>query len=166
MAVVCCIPPTETFNAIHSNPITLTASVGLYAIQLAANYGFEVVTTCSTKHIDLVRSHGATHVFDYRRESAGENIRAVAPNLKHAFDTIGKPGSSATASRAFREGPGNVCTVRPGKANTQDVLEGTNVTDVLVWTAFLKDHNYGEYQWPVSVPRLILNKSGTVVCRN
>ncbi|KAL5041770.1 hypothetical protein BDW71DRAFT_217419 [Aspergillus fruticulosus] len=45
---------------------------------------------------------------------------------------------------------GTFCTVRPGKANTGNVVQGTRVTDVLVWMAFLKDHSYGEFKWPAS----------------
>ena len=43
-----------------------------------------------------------------------------------------------------------MCTVRPTKEFTEKVKSGTNVSAVLVWTAFLKDHSYGELKWPVS----------------
>jgi hypothetical protein len=79
------------------------------------------------------------------------SIRSVAPHLGHVFDTIGASQSSATASQAIGERGGVLCTVRPGKANTADVTERTKVTDVLVWTAFLKDHKFGEFFWPVSM---------------
>ncbi|KAL4998632.1 putative zinc-binding dehydrogenase family oxidoreductase [Aspergillus recurvatus] len=128
-----------------------SSSVGLYAIQLASRYGFEVVTTCSPKHADLVRSYGAKHVFDYKDEKTVEKIKSAAPSLMQAFDTIGSKSSSTAASKSFSAGPGTLCTVRPGKANTEDVVQGTRVTDVLVWTAFLKDHTYGEFRWPVCV---------------
>lgn len=73
------------------------------------------------------------------------------PGLSHVFDTIGASQSSATASQAVGEQGGVLCTVRPGKANTESVTERTKVTDVLVWTAFLKDHRYGDFFWPVSI---------------
>ncbi|KAJ5580695.1 GroES-like protein [Penicillium hetheringtonii] len=129
---------------------TYTASVGLYAIQLASMYGLKVVTTCSPKHADLVRSYGARHVFDYKDESVVDKIKAATPTLKYIFDTIGNESSSPIASLALEEGAGNLCTVRPGKTNTEKVVPGTNVTDVLVWTAFLKDHAYGDFKWPAS----------------
>ncbi|KAL4747506.1 hypothetical protein BDW72DRAFT_206398 [Aspergillus terricola var. indicus] len=113
------------FGLIHKT------SVGLYAIQLASLLGFEVVTTCSLKHEDQVRSSGG-------------------PDLAYAFDTIGNSTSSSAASQALRDGTGTLCTVRPGKAHTESVASGTAVTDVLVWTAFLKDHSYGEFKWPAS----------------
>ena len=108
------------------------------------------MTACSPKHADLVRSYGAKHVFDYKDLEVVEKIQAVEPNLKHAFDTIGNLRTSPTASRALQDGTGGLCTVRPGKANTENVAAGTHVTDVLVWTAFLKDHSYGQFKWPVS----------------
>lgn len=111
------------------------------------------MTTCSPKHAELVRSYGARHVFDYKDEKVAEKIQEVTPDLKHAFDTIGNSTSSSTASQAFCKGAGNLCTVRPGKGNTENVAAGTNVTDVLVWTAFPKDHSYGEFKWPVRVTR-------------
>ncbi|OOF94950.1 hypothetical protein ASPCADRAFT_507813 [Aspergillus carbonarius ITEM 5010] len=127
-----------------------SSSVGLYTIQLASICGFDVVTTCSPKHFDLARSYGAKHVFDYKEPDVAKEIREVAPSLIHVFDTIGNKNSSATASHTLRPGAGTLCTVRPGKANTENVATGTRVADVLVWTALLKDHRYGEFKWPAS----------------
>lgn len=128
----------------------LLASVGLYAIQIARLHGLEVITTCSPKHHDLVKSYGAKHVFDYRDLQVVDKIREAAPQLRYVFDTIGNETSSGKASRAISHPNGVLCTVRPGKANTQDVSKDIKVTDVLVWTAFLKEHCYGTFYWPVS----------------
>ncbi|KAL4911711.1 chaperonin 10-like protein [Aspergillus aurantiobrunneus] len=127
-----------------------SSSVGLYTIQLASYLGFEVLTTCSPKHAELVRTYGAQHVFDYKDEEVVTKIQNAVPNLAHTFDTIGNRTSSSTASQALRGGVGKLCTVRPGKAHTENVTAGTVVTDVLVWTAFLKDHTYGDFKWPAS----------------
>ncbi|RAH46735.1 zinc-binding alcohol dehydrogenase family protein [Aspergillus brunneoviolaceus CBS 621.78] len=126
-----------------------SSSVGLYTVQLASLYGLEVVTTCSPRHADLVRASGAAHVFDYRDGDVVDKIRAAAPALHYVFDTIGNETSSVIASRAVRAG-GNVCTVRPGKTYSENVASGVQVTSVLVFTAFLKDHSYGPYKWPAS----------------
>ncbi|KAB8218496.1 chaperonin 10-like protein [Aspergillus novoparasiticus] len=85
-----------------------STSVGLYSIQVASLYGFDVITTCSPHNAELVRSY----VFGSRQ--------------------------------------GSICTVRPGKANTEGISEKAHVTDVLVWTAFLKEHRYGKFHWPAS----------------
>ncbi|KAF3002345.1 hypothetical protein E8E14_007109 [Neopestalotiopsis sp. 37M] len=126
-----------------------SSSVGLYAIQIAKYYGLNVITTCSPRHHDLVKSMGASHAFDYRDAKVAESIKAATDSgLKYVFDTIGNDSSSATASQAISEQGGGLCTVRPGKAFTENVTKQTKVTDVLVWTAFLKEHKYKEFHWP------------------
>ncbi|KAK2766977.1 hypothetical protein FQN54_006294 [Arachnomyces sp. PD_36] len=125
-----------------------SSSVGLYAIQIATLYGLDVITTCSPRHFDLVRAHGAKHVFDYRGQKVIENIGTVGLGLRYVFDTIGRPTTSATASQAIQSEGGVLCTVRPGKVHTENVAKQTKITDVLVWTAFLKDHYYGKFHWP------------------
>ncbi|GJC96409.1 zinc-binding oxidoreductase [Colletotrichum higginsianum] len=127
-----------------------SSSVGSYAIQIAALHGLNVITTCSPRHFDLVKSLGASHVFDYRERDVVESIKKVAPRLEYVFDTIGNETSSGQASQAITESGGRLCTVRPGKANTENVTKQTKVTDVLVWTAFLKDHQYGPFKWPAN----------------
>ncbi|KAK2673995.1 Tetrahydrofolate dehydrogenase/cyclohydrolase [Fusarium oxysporum f. sp. vasinfectum] len=130
-----------------------SSSVGLYAIQIARLNGLEVITTCSPKHHDLVKSYGAIEAFDYRDPQVVETIRQAAPGLRYVFDTIGNTTSSNTASRAISHQDGVLCTVRPGKANTEQVAKGVKITDVLVWTAFLKEHRYGKFHWPSRRPQ-------------
>jgi NADPH:quinone reductase-like Zn-dependent oxidoreductase len=94
---------------------------------------------------------GAKHVFDYKDPDVVKKIQAAVPDLGYVFDTIGANTTSVTASRAIRASGGSLCTVRPGKTFTDDVASHVQVTDVLVWTAFFKDHSYGSFKWPVSV---------------
>jgi NADPH:quinone reductase-like Zn-dependent oxidoreductase len=130
--------------------ICIPASVGQYAIQIASMHGFNIITTCSPRNFDLVKKLGATHVFDYNDSNVVDNIKKAAPDLEYTFDTIGAGDSSAQASQAIASKGGVLCTVRPGKANTENVAQHVKVTDVLVWTAFLKDHQYKDFHWPVS----------------
>lgn len=94
---------------------------------------------------------GAAQAFDYKSDNVIETIMAAEPDIQYVFDTIGSSTSSAQASRAVQQDAGVLCTVRPGKAFTEKVKDGVRVTDVLVWTAFLKDHTYRKFHWPVSV---------------
>lgn len=110
------------------------------------------MTTCSEHNFNLVKSLGAHHVFNYRNPDVAKQIHDVVPDLEYVFDTIGGSDSSKLASYALKESGGRLCTVRPGKVNTESVSKQTTVTDVLVWTAFLKDHRYGDFFWPVSSP--------------
>jgi NADPH:quinone reductase-like Zn-dependent oxidoreductase len=124
--------------------------VGQYAIQIARLYSFTVFTTCSPKNFELVRNLGATHVFDYNAPDVADQIREVAPGLKYVFDTIGR-GSTSTISSRAADADATLCTVRPGQENTENVPKSVKITAVLVWTAFLKDHRYGRFHWPVSI---------------
>lgn len=126
-----------------------SASVGQYAIQLARLQGLRVLTTCSPKNNELVKKLGTEQVFNYRDEDVARQIKAATPDLTYVFDTIGSLDSSAIASSAVTE-KGKLCTVRPGKANTEKVGSNIEVSDVLIWTAFLKDRRYGDFHWPVS----------------
>ncbi|KAL9561659.1 hypothetical protein ACKAV7_014215 [Fusarium commune] len=127
-------------------------TVGYFAIQLAKLHGIEVATTCSPRNFDKMRQAGATHVFDYNDEKVVSKIRSALPNLQHVFDTVGNETSSATAARSISQPEGVLCTVRPGKANTQDVPSHIKVTDVFVFTAFPTEHSYrGKAHWPVKM---------------
>lgn len=107
---------------------------------------------------------GAQHVFDYSDADVVRRIKEVEPELAYVFDTIGNADSSAAASQAIRSGGGGLCTVRPGKANTEKCTGQTKVTDVLVWTAFLKDHAYGEFKWPVCFDGEVPGLSDELTC--
>lgn len=100
-----------------------------------------------------MRRAGATYVFDYNDEDVISKLRSALPNVQHAFDTIGNETSSATVAKAMVSTGCTLCTVRPGRANTQDVPSHIKVTDVFVFTAFPTEHVYrGKAHWPVSIP--------------
>ena len=98
-----------------------SSSVGLYAVQIARQHNSKVTIVCSPKHHEHVKSLGADHVFSYKSDDVVDQIRDATPRLQYIFDTIGDRSSSATASHAFGEAGGTLCTVRPGKANTEGV---------------------------------------------
>ncbi|KAJ4039707.1 hypothetical protein NW756_004317 [Fusarium oxysporum] len=127
-----------------------SSSVGQYAIQIAAIFGFKIVTTCSPHSFDLVRSLGASHVFDYNDSDVVKSIKDTAPSLRYVFDTIGNKLSSTTASQAIDETGGTLTTVRPDKSLTENVTKQTKVTPVLVWTAFNRVIQYKKAQFPAS----------------
>lgn len=59
--------------------------VGSFAIQLAKIRGAEVWTTTSEKNVEFVKSLGADHVIDYRKENPWDVIKG----MDLVFDTLG-----------------------------------------------------------------------------
>lgn len=82
----------------HSPPPWNALKAGL----TASRSGFEVITTCSPRNFDYVKSLGADTVFDSRSPTVGADIRAHTNNkLYYAWDTIGEHGSPAACAAAL-----------------------------------------------------------------
>lgn len=54
--------------------------------------GLNPITTCSPHNFDLVKSYGASAVFDYKSETCASDIKSHTRNsLKYALDCIAEP---------------------------------------------------------------------------
>ncbi|KAI1275325.1 putative zinc-binding oxidoreductase ToxD [Xylaria sp. FL0933] len=79
-----------------------STATGTIAICLAKLSGWNVITTCSPKHFNLVKDRGADVVFDYRLPNVGQQIReASRGSITKVFDTVNIPSTASICAAAF-----------------------------------------------------------------
>jgi NADPH:quinone reductase-like Zn-dependent oxidoreductase len=74
--------------------IGASGGVGTYAVQIAKAFGTRVTGVCSTAKVEMVRSIGADHVIDYKREDFAEG--------DERYDVILDIGGNSSLSRLRR----------------------------------------------------------------
>ncbi|KAI9812834.1 MAG: hypothetical protein M1826_002755 [Phylliscum demangeonii] len=91
-----------------------STATGSLAIGFAKQSGLEVVTTCSPKNFELVKSVGATHYFDYRSPTCAADIRKMTNDqLAHAMDCIASPETARTCCEAMGPKGGKYTSLGP-----------------------------------------------------
>ncbi|KAK8249448.1 chaperonin 10-like protein [Phyllosticta capitalensis] len=79
-----------------------STATGALAIQFAKLSGLDVITTCSPRNFDLVKSLGASAAFDYNSPTCAADIRAHTENsLYFAFDCISEGSSPQICADAL-----------------------------------------------------------------
>jgi len=109
-----------------------SGGVGSYAVQVAAAHGAEVTGECSAGKQDLVRSLGARHVLDYRRDDFADGTRR--------YDLIIDLGGNPQLRRLRRAlAPGGTAVLAGGEGG--DRLTGGMGRQLrgLVWSLFLRE---------------------------
>ncbi|KIW13878.1 hypothetical protein PV08_06659 [Exophiala spinifera] len=80
---------------------TATGSLG---IQYAKLSGYDVITTCSPRNFDYVKSLGAVEAFDYNDPDAPKKIREFTGNkLRYAWDTVAEGKSPQFCADALSD---------------------------------------------------------------
>lgn len=94
----------------------------MYAIKLAALSGYKVVTVASKHNWDLVKSLGASAVYDYKDPEVVSHIQQWAQNngfssINKGIDTISEVGSIETCVAIMNNG-GTLVTLRKLKVGS------------------------------------------------
>ncbi|ORY02576.1 oxidoreductase-like protein [Clohesyomyces aquaticus] len=79
-----------------------SSAMGAYGIQFAKLSGFEVITTCSPRNFEYVKSLGADLILDYKSPTCAAEIRKhTQGKLYYAWDTISEPSSAQICADAL-----------------------------------------------------------------
>jgi NADPH:quinone reductase-like Zn-dependent oxidoreductase len=114
----------------------------LYAIQLAKLSGLNVITSCSPRNFDLVKSLGATDAYDYSDASNPAKIKAKYPTLALGFDCIAEKGSTAFLAQSLGSNGGKIVTLLPVQPENQGGVANVVVESTLVYTVLGKDFDF------------------------
>ncbi len=88
-----------------------SGGVGTFAVRIAKSFGAEVTGVCSTRNVEMVRSIGADHVFDYTKEDYTES----GQQYDLIIDMVGN--HSLSANRQALKPEGTFVIVGGGKGN-------------------------------------------------
>jgi len=95
-----------------------SGGVGTFAVQIAKSLGAEVTGVCSTRNLEMVRSIGADHVIDYKKEDYTESGK----RYDLIIDMVGNHG--LLANRKALEPDGILVMVGGAKGNWLAPLMG------------------------------------------
>lgn len=102
-----------------STPIPLfiyggSTATGSLAIQFAKLSGCQVITTCSPRNFEYVKSLGADATFDYNSPTCSADIKEYSKgNIAHAFDCISEGESTKITVEAMSSNGGAYSTLLP-----------------------------------------------------
>ncbi|KAH8651295.1 putative zinc-binding dehydrogenase family oxidoreductase [Xylariales sp. PMI_506] len=91
-----------------------STSTGTMAIQLLKISGLNPITVCSPHNFDLVKSYGATEVFDYRSPTCIDDIKKFTRNsLKYVVDCVSEPETMEFCYRCLGRTGGKYTALEP-----------------------------------------------------
>lgn len=103
-----------------------STSCGTVAIQLIKLSGLDPIVTCSLKNFELVKSLGATAVFDYKVPDVAQTIRTQTKGrLRHAMDCISDQMSTTCCYGALGRPGGRYASLEsiPSDWKTRDAVK-------------------------------------------
>ncbi|KAI1506100.1 zinc-binding dehydrogenase [Biscogniauxia marginata] len=128
-----------------------TAS-GTMALQLLKLSGFTSIAICSPKNFTLVKSYGASHVFDYNDENLVEHVQRLTANkLEYALDCITDSFSVATCYAAMARTGGRYVSLELCPADIRPKRRAIQHDWVFAAEVFGKSISLGQgYERPAS----------------
>ncbi|EXJ54613.1 hypothetical protein A1O7_09954 [Cladophialophora yegresii CBS 114405] len=124
-----------------------STATGALGIQFANLAGYTVLTTCSPRNFDYVKSLGAAEVFDYNDKDAAVKIRKLTDDkLKLAWDTISEKDSAQFCADALSSA-GSGCkygSILPVSCPREDVES----VSTLMYTIFGESFKFGPQEFP------------------
>lgn len=97
--------PTPTKPANEKTSVLIyggSTATGLFALQFANLSKLDVVTTCSARNFDLVKSYGAGEAFDYTDPQCAQKIKEYTnDSLTYVFDCISEGSSPGICANAM-----------------------------------------------------------------
>ncbi|KAI1457559.1 zinc-binding dehydrogenase [Annulohypoxylon moriforme] len=128
-----------------------STTCGTMAIQLLKFIGYDPVATCSSRNFDLVKSYGASAVFDYTSTDLGSTIKAhTGGRLRHALDCIADQAST-TCCYASLGRPGGRYAYLEASPKEWKTREAVKADFALAYEAFGPEVKLeGEYGRPAS----------------
>jgi len=129
-----------------------STATGSLAIQFAKVSGLRVLTTCSPRNFEYVKSLGASEAFDYNSPSVIEDIKAASSNaLSLAFDCISEGESPRISVSSFGPDGGKYATLLPVDQKT--VFGFNNKVEVkhsMAYTALGERVSMGPSEFPAN----------------
>ncbi|KAH8697836.1 zinc-binding oxidoreductase [Talaromyces proteolyticus] len=133
--------PISKEKSVHLLIYGGSTATGSLAIQFAKLSGYTVLTTCSPRNFDLVKSLGADAVFDYNDPNAAAEIRKYTDDkLTLAFDTITTSDSAKFCGEALSSSLVGDCTLL---ANVNVERENVRSRWTLGYTALGESFDFG-----------------------
>lgn len=138
-----------------------STATGALAIQFAKLSGYHVITTCSPRNFDYVKSLGADHVVDYNAPNAAASIREYTKDsLKLAFDTISLESSAKFCDEALSTKGGDYSALLVIGIERENVKDRWTLAYTVVGEKFdfgenpfaakPEDKEFAEKFWPVA----------------
>ncbi|KAK3670644.1 hypothetical protein LTR78_009479 [Recurvomyces mirabilis] len=150
-----------------------STATGSLAIQFAKLSGCKVITTCSPRNFDLVKSLGAEEAFDYNDKDVSKKIRDyTSDSLTKVFDCISEGASPNISAEAISSSKGGVVTyLLPTKHDRADVENKMTLAYTIMGESFKfgpqpfegkkEDLDFGSKFWEIS--RRLLEKGSVKV---